>query len=154
MKKIMCYIIGIITLFLIIIIIKKFMFQEEIESIMEEQNKAPELRLAQKTLAFEVVKDLHGVEEAQIARQTSIDIFSGKMNDEMPTKKVSSSEINILDLLVSTNLSPSKSEARRLVIQGGIKVNNEKVSDPNALIKIDNTIVSKGKKTIIKVVKM
>ena len=121
---------------------------------MEEQNKTPELRLAQKTLAFEVVKDLHGVEEAQKARQTSIDIFSGKMNDEMPTKKVSSSEINILDLLVSTNLSPSKSEARRLVIQGGIKVNNEKVSDPNALIKIDNTIVSKGKKTIIKVVKM
>lgn len=131
-----------------------FLSKEEIESIMEEQNKALELRLAQKTLAFEVVKDLHGVEEAQIARQTSIDIFSGKMNDEMPTKKVSSSEINILDLLVSTNLSPSKSEARRLVIQGGIKVNNEKVSDPNALIKIDNTIVSKGKKTIIKVVKM
>lgn len=131
-----------------------FLSKEEIESIMEEQNKAPELRLAQKALAFEVVKDLHGVEEAQIARQTSIDIFSGKMNDEMPTKKVSSSEINILDLLVSTNLSPSKSEARRLVIQGGIKVNNEKVSDPNALIKIDNTIVSKGKKTIIKVVKM
>ncbi len=131
-----------------------FLSKEEIESIMEEQHKAPELRLAQKTLAFEVVKDLHGVEEAQKARQTSIDIFSGKMNDEMPTKKVSSSEINILDLLVSTNLSPSKSEARRLVIQGGIKVNNEKVSDPNALIKIDNTIVSKGKKTIIKVVKM
>ena len=131
-----------------------FLSKEEIESIMEEQNKAPELRLAQKTLAFEVVKDLHGIEEAQIARQTSIDIFSGKMNDEMPTKKVSSSEINILDLLVSTNLSPSKSEARRLVIQGGIKVNNEKVNDPNALIKIDNTIVSKGKKTIIKVVKM
>ena len=131
-----------------------FLSKEEIESIMEEQNKAPELRLAQKTLAFEVVKDLHGIEEAQIARQTSIDIFSGKMNDEMPTKKVSSSEINILDLLVSTNLSPSKSEARRLVIQGGIKVNNEKVSYPNALIKIDNTIVSKGKKTIIKVVKM
>ena len=125
-----------------------FLSKEEI------QNKTPELRLAQKTLAFEVVKDLHGVEEAQIARQTSIDIFSGKMNDEMPTKKISSSEINILDLLVSTNLSPSKSEARRLVIQGGIKVNNEKVSDPNALIKIDNTIVSKGKKTIIKVVKM
>ena len=131
-----------------------FLSKEEIESIMEEQHKAPELKLAQKTLAFEVVKDLHGVEEAQKARQTSIDIFSGKMNDEMPTKKVSSSEINILDLLVSTNLSPSKSEARRLVIQGGIKVNNEKVSDPNALIKIDNTIVSKGKKTIIKVVKM
>jgi len=131
-----------------------FLSKEEIESIMEEHNKTPELRLAQKTLAFEVVKDLHGVEEAQKARQTSIDIFSGKKNDEMPTKKVSSSEINILDLLVSTNLSPSKSEARRLVIQGGIKVNNEKVSDPNALIKIDNTIVSKGKKTIIKVVKM
>lgn len=131
-----------------------FLTKEEIESIMEEQNKAPEKRVAQKALAFEVVKDLHGEKEAEKARVTSEEIFSGKVHDDMPTIKVEFDEMNILDLLVSTKLAPSKSEARRLVEQGGIKVNNEKVEDPNFIVKIDNLVVSKGKKVIIKVEKM
>lgn len=131
-----------------------FLTKEEIESIMEEQNKAPEKRVAQKALAFEVVKDLHGEKEAEKARVTSEEIFSGKVHDDMPTVKVEFDEMNILDLLVSTKLAPSKSEARRLVEQGGIKVNNEKVEDPNFIVKIDNLVVSKGKKVIIKVEKM
>ena len=131
-----------------------FLTKEEIESIMEEQNKAPEKRVAQKALAFEVVKDLHGEKEAGKARVTSEEIFSGKVHDDMPTVKVEFDEMNILDLLVSTKLAPSKSEARRLVEQGGIKVNNEKVEDPNFIVKIDNLVVSKGKKVIIKVEKM
>lgn len=131
-----------------------FLTKEEIESIMEEQNKAPEKRVAQKALAFEVVKDLHGDKEAEKARVTSEEIFSGKVHDDMPTVKVEFDEMNILDLLVSTKLAPSKSEARRLVEQGGIKVNNEKVEDPNFIVKIDNLVVSKGKKVIIKVEKM
>ena len=131
-----------------------FLTKEEIESIMEEQNKAPEKRVAQKALAFEVVKDLHGEKEAEKARVTSEEIFSGKVHDDMPTVKVELDEMNILDLLVSTKLAPSKSEARRLVEQGGIKVNNEKVEDPNFIVKIDNLVVSKGKKVIIKVEKM
>lgn len=131
-----------------------FLTKEEIESIMEEQNKAPEKRVAQKALAFEVVKDLHGEKEAEKARVTSEEIFSGKVHDDMPTVKVEFDEMNILDLLVGTKLAPSKSEARRLVEQGGIKVNNEKVEDPNFIVKIDNLVVSKGKKVIIKVEKM
>ena len=131
-----------------------FLTKEEIESIMKEQNKAPEKRVAQKALAFEVVKDLHGEKEAEKARVTSEEIFSGKVHDDMPTVKVELDEMNILDLLVSTKLAPSKSEARRLVEQGGIKVNNEKVEDPNFIVKIDNLVVSKGKKVIIKVEKM
>lgn len=131
-----------------------FLTKEEIESIMEEQNKAPEKRVAQKALAFEVVKDLHGEKEAEKARVTSEEIFSGKVHDDMPTVKVEFDEMNILDLLVSTKLAPSKSEARRLVEQGGIKVNNEKVEDSNFIVKIDNLVVSKGKKVIIKVEKM
>lgn len=131
-----------------------FLTKEEIESIMEEQNKAPEKRVAQKALAFEVVKDLNGEKEAEKARVTSEEIFSGKVHDDMPTVKVEFDEMNILDLLVSTKLAPSKSEARRLVEQGGIKVNNEKVEDPNFIVKIDNLVVSKGKKVIIKVEKM
>ena len=128
-----------------------FLTLEEISEVMKEQNAHPETRVAQKTLAYEVVKDLHGKEEADIARQTSIDIFSGKINDDMPTVKIEDKELSLVDLLVKSNLAPSKSEARRLIIQGGIKVNNEKIINPDEVITINDTIVSKGKKNIIKV---
>lgn len=131
-----------------------FLTKEEIENIMKEQKECPEKRVAQKTLAFEVVKDLHGLEEAEKAKQTSEDIFSGKVHKDMPTKKVSESSMNILDLLVETELAPSKSEARRLVLQGGIKVNGERVENADEIIEINDTVINKGKKVIIKVEKM
>lgn len=128
-----------------------FLTLEEIKEVMKEQNAHPETRVAQKTLAYEVVKDLHGKIEADIARQTSLDIFSGKINDDMPTVKIEDKELSLVDLLVKSNLAPSKSEARRLIIQGGIKVNNEKMTYPDEVITINDTVVSKGKKNIIKV---
>ncbi len=128
-----------------------FLTLEEISEVMKEQNAHPETRVAQKTLAYEVVKDLHGKIEADIARQTSLDIFSGKINDDMPTVKIEDKELSLVDLLVKSNLAPSKSEAKRLIIQGGIKVNNEKIINPDEVITINDTIVSKGKKNIIKV---
>ncbi len=129
-----------------------FLSKEEIEDIMRRHNEKPEERLAQKTLAFEFIKELHGEEEAVKARQTSIDVFSGKASDDMPTVEVESKEYNILDLLVATGLAPSKSEARRNVEQGGVKVNNEQVLDTTKVITIDNTILQRGKKNIIKVI--
>lgn len=128
-----------------------FLTLEEISEVMKEQNAHPETRVAQKTLAYEVVKDLHSKIEADIARQTSLDIFSGKINDDMPTVKIEDKELSLVDLLVKSNLAPSKSEARRLIIQGGIKVNNEKMTYPDEVITINDTVVSKGKKNIIKV---
>ena len=128
-----------------------FLTLEEISEVMKEQNAHPETRVAQKTLAYEVVKDLHGKIEADIARQTSLDVFSGKINDDMPTVKIEDKELSLVDLLVKSNLAPSKSEARRLIIQGGIKVNNEKMTNPDEVITINDTVVSKGKKNIIKV---
>lgn len=128
-----------------------FLTLEEISEVMKEQNAHPETRVAQKTLAYEVVKDLHGKIEADIARQTSLDVFSGKINDDMPTVKIEDKELSLVDLLVKSNLASSKSEARRLIIQGGIKVNNEKMTNPDEVITINDTVVSKGKKNIIKV---
>ena len=128
-----------------------FLTLEEIKEVMKEQNAHPETRVAQKTLAYEVVKDLHGKIEADIARQTSLDVFSGKINDDMPTVKIEDKELSLVDLLVKSNLAPSKSEARRLIIQGGIKVNNEKMTNPDEVTTINGTVVSKGKKNIIKV---
>ena len=60
--------------------------------------------------------------------------------------------INILDLLVKTALCPSKSEARRLVQQGGVSVDDVKVTDPNAAVEIaESVIIKKGKKVYHKV---
>ena len=70
----------------------------------------------------------------------------------MPTVIIDKSEINILDLLVETNLCPSKSEAKRMVLQGGVKINNEKVIDENLIVKVEDVVLQKGKKNIIKVV--
>ena len=58
---------------------------------------------------------------------------------------------NIVELLVESKLLPSKSEARRLIIQGGITVNNEKVIDPN-LEFVGEIILKKGKKNIYKII--
>ena len=77
----------------------------------------------------------------------------------MPTKTISKDKlnINIVDLLVETNLVTSKSEARRLIEQNGISVNNKKVSSVNELITKDKLnerfiIIQKGKKIFLKVI--
>lgn len=125
-----------------------FLSKEEIDSLELEVKNHPENRIAQKTLAYEVVKDLHGEEEADKAKEISEKIFRGEETEEMPTAEVSSK--NILDVIVESNQAPSKSEARRLVTQGGVSINNEKVIDPNFECP-QEFILRKGKKNIIKV---
>ena len=126
-----------------------FLSKEEIEDIEVKFKERPEDRLAQKTLAYEVVKDIHGVEEADKAREISEKIFKGEETDEMPSYEVY--EKNIVNLLVESGICPSKSEARRLVIQGGIVVDNERIVDPNFEVSKD-FILKKGKKNIYKIV--
>lgn len=135
-----------------------FLSIEEIENLAKSVKEEPEKRLAQKALAFEVVKDLHGEEEAIKARKISEEVFSkGYSSEGMPSMDVVLSEnMNILDLLVSANIAPSKSEARRLVIGNGISINSEKQTNPDLLITEDLfndnfLVISKGKKTHIKV---
>ena len=135
-----------------------FLSREEIESLEKDTLEHPELRKAQKALAYEVVKDLHGVEEAEIARKTSEEVFSkGYSKEGMPSEDIKLEDnTNILDLLVLSKIAPSKSEARRLVQGNGISINGEKVSDVNMIIdeklfKDNSLVISKGKKTHIKV---
>ena len=134
-----------------------FLSHEEIESLSQSVKNEPERRLAQKALAFEIVKDLHGEEEAIKARNTSEEVFSKGFSEEgMPEESIKLEDnMNIMDLLVMTGIAPSKSEARRLIIGNGISVNSQKVTDPNMIITEDmfneKFIVSKGKKTHIKV---
>ena len=130
---------------------------EEIDELEEKLKAKPELREAQKALAFEVVKDVHGLEEANEAKRISEEVFTKGYSEEgMEEAAIELTEnMNILDLLVQVKIAPSKSEARRLVQGNGISVNSEKVTDVNLLITAnmfeDKFIVSKGKKTHIKV---
>ena len=134
-----------------------FLSHEEIDKLAESVKNEPEKRLAQKALAFEVVKDLHGEEEAIKARKTSEEVFSKGYSEEgMIEEKVNVDDnSNLMDLLVLSKVAPSKSEARRLILGNGISINSIKQTDPNILVKDltneSSLIVSKGKKTHIKV---
>ncbi len=134
-----------------------FLSHEEIERLEESVKTEPEKRLAQKALAFEVVKDLHGEDEAIKARKTSEEVFSKGYSEEgMMEETINIDEnTNLMDLLVLSKVAPSKSEARRLVLGNGISVNSIKQTDPNVLVndltEESSLIVSKGKKTHIKV---
>ena len=128
---------------------------EEIEELERKLKEHPEKRDASKALAFEVVKDIHGVYEAEKAQKTSEEVFRTGISADMPSKVINDANINIVDLLVLLELCPSKSEARRLVIQGGVSINKEKVVDPTFIISNSfqdgKLILQKGKKVFVKV---
>ena len=129
---------------------------EQIEE-MERTMTGAELNKAKELLAYELTSLIHGKEEADKCLEAAKKLFGGAGNtDDMPTTELPAAEleggINILDLLVKTALCPSKSEARRLVQQGGVSVDDVKVTDPNAAVEIaESVIIKKGKKVYHKV---
>ena len=129
---------------------------EQIEE-MERTMTGAELNKAKELLAYELTSLIHGKEEADQCLEAAKKLFGGAGNtDDMPTTEIPAAEldggINILDLLVKTALCPSKSEARRLVQQGGVSVDDVKVTDPNAAVEIaESVIIKKGKKVYHKV---
>lgn len=133
--------------------LKRFTFlsKEEIDAIEEKHKVAPEKRDAHKALAYEVVKFLHGEEAANKAKEMSESLFGKGNADNMEALVVENFEGTIVDLLVTMNLAPSKSEARRLVQQGGVSIDNEKVEDPNMIPEHKEFLLAKGKKKIVKV---
>ena len=139
-----------------------FLTPDEINKIMEEHKKTPELRLAQKTLAREFITDLHGKEEFEKALRISEALFSGNIatlsKEELKDafNNVPSCELkedkNIVDLLVEAGICSSKREAREFVSNNSISVNGMKINDLSFIIRKDNaivdnfTIIRKGKK--------
>ena len=116
-----------------------FLSKEEIEELEAKHNAAPQLREAHKALAKEVISFLHGEEAYNEALKTAEALFNGGSDANMPTSEISedkltNGEINIMDLLVLVNLLPSKGEARRLIQQGGLLVNDEKVTNIGLMI--------------------
>ncbi len=134
-----------------------FFTRMEVEEIKKLCQK--DIREAKQTLAFEVTKLVHGEEEAQKAAETAKELFSGKgLSDNMPTivlKEVIGKPI--IDILTETKIASSKSEARRLVEQKGILLNQEKVLSTTQTItekdiRENQFLLQKGKKVFIKVI--
>ena len=115
-----------------------FLPLEEIEAMAKWEGS--QLNKAKEILAFEVTKLIHGEEEAMKAQNAARAIFGGGAHSEnMPSTELSDGdftdgEISVLDLLAKTKLVPSKGEARRLIDQGGISIDDEKVNSVTAKI--------------------
>ena len=113
-------------------------------------------------LAYSLTELVHGKEEADKAKATAAALFSGEGDDSnMPTTEIESSAIEadglgIVDILMACKLAPSRGEARRLIDQGGISVNGEKVPAANYKVSkellADGIKIKKGKKIFHKVV--
>ena len=124
---------------------------------MDEVNRLSELKdeninEAKKVAAFEITKLIHGEEEAKKAQESAEALFGGNgVPADIPTTKVESSPLSILDALVLTGLAPSKGQARILISQGGVSLNDKKIEDVNYVLSDSDfndgfAILRKGKK--------
>ena len=138
-----------------------FLPMEEIEAM--DSWEGAQLNQAKEILAFELTKLVHGEEEAAKAREASHALFAGGGDlSNMPTVELTAEDfaerdMDILAVLVRTGLDKSRSDARRAVEQGGVTVNDEKVTDVKTtygadFFKGDGVVVKRGKKKFVKVV--
>ncbi len=138
-----------------------FLPLEEIDAM--ESWEGAQLNQAKEILAFELTKLVHGEEEATKAREASHALFAGGGDSaHMPTVELSAADfadgdMDILSLLVKTELAPSRSDARRAVEQGGVSVADEKVTDIRTAYNADSfgadgLVVKRGKKKFVKVI--
>lgn len=130
-----------------------------LEEIREmEKLEGSEINQAKVRLAYEVTKMVHGEEEAEKAKSAAESLFGGsKDSDSIPSTEVDESfltdgSLPILDALLESGLIPSKAEGRRLIKQGGVYVNDEKVPNfdyaiPTEQLEGDGVLIRKGKKT-------
>ena len=125
---------------------------DEIAELVKKQGA--ELNDVKKRLAFCATEIAHGTDAALAAESAATALFSGGANSEnVPSVDFSMSEsMNILDFLVAVNLFDSKSEARRMVEQGGIQIDGKKITDKNFTVEPRESImVQRGKKVFLKV---
>ena len=114
---------------------------------------------AKKIAAYEITKLIHGEPKAKEAEEAANALFSGNGNAEnMPTTKIDDTNISIIDALVLTGIAPSKGQARTLISQGGVTLNDQKIDDINFRLSDSDfengyVIIKKGKKIYHKIEK-
>ena len=127
-----------------------------------EKLEGAEINKAKEVLAYEVVKDVHGEEAAKAALDASRSLFGGEKDSEdipateMPAEKFAE-PVGILNLMTELGLIKTNSEGRRLITQGGVSLDDEKISDPKLELTKDDfkngeIIIRKGKKVYHKVI--
>ncbi len=133
-----------------------FLSLEEIDELAKLEGS--EINKAKEILAYELTEMIHGKEEADKAQEAARALFGSKQNtDNMPSTALTADDfadgaIAVLDLLSKCGLIPSKKEGRRLIEQGGISIDDEKVADvyakvPQTAFEKGHVIIKKGKKT-------
>jgi len=136
-----------------------FIPMEEIREY--EKLEGQELNKIKALLAYEVTKMVHGEEEAKKAQEAAQSVFgAGAANANMPTYELAKADlgdgVNVIDLMVMSGLVPSKGEGRRVIQQGGLSIDGEKVTDIAEMVTEDRfndgiIVIKKGKKVHIKV---
>ena len=138
-----------------------FLPMDEIRELAKLEGS--ELNKAKEILSYELTKLVHGEEEAAKALEGARALFGSKSDtDNMPSTEIGQELFNngaavLVDLLVETKLAPSKGEARRLIQQGGISVDDEKITDFKAEVNVSAfekgfVVIKKGKKVFHKVI--
>lgn len=136
-----------------------FLTHEEILELENEVATAPEKRSAQKALAEEVTKLVHGEEALQQAIKISAALFSGDIKQltageilegfkDVPTTEIEEGEIGLIDLLIQAKISPSKRQAREDISNGAIYINGDREQDLTKVITNEDKI--EGKFTVIR----
>ncbi len=138
-----------------------FLSHEEIENIAREHLSNPGMRIAQKKLAYEVTKDIHGEEAAEEAVKMSNVLFSGEVKslNEAEIEELLGSlktkideNINLVDLLIKVGAASSKTQARTFIEQNSVLVNGDRINDQNRVFGKNDAmfgkyiIVRRGKK--------
>jgi tyrosyl-tRNA synthetase len=131
-----------------------FLSQSEIEELANKLTTAPEKRDAQRTLARNVTRLVHGGEELAKAERAAQILFGAEISElsvkdvmdifaDVPSSEIAKSKIDgmsIVDLLTLSGLASSKSDARRLIQSGGANLNNRRVQDVNATVSLAQAI--------------
>ncbi|HKX73025.1 MAG TPA: tyrosine--tRNA ligase [Candidatus Saccharimonadales bacterium] len=124
--------------------------REKVEAVLAEFKADPSKRAAQKLLAYEVTRLVHGEEEARKAKEATEQLFSGNASDAAPAVTVTPGEHDTVDLLVKAGLAASNSEARRLLEQGGVKLNQQKIEAQKVTVK-PGDLLQVGKRKFVKI---
>ena len=134
-----------------------FLPDEEIDRLSALKDQ--EINEAKKVAAYEITKLIHGEEEAIKCKDAAEALFGNGGNlDNMPTTKIEDVNISILDALVQTGIAPSKGQAKTLIAQGGITLNDNKIEDITYKLSDEDfkegyAILRKGKKVYHKLEK-
>ena len=135
----------------------------DIKSLIAEHQKTPEKRLAQHHLAYELVELVHSKEKATSAQRNSTAMFTGDYkalsSDELvscfkgcETIRINSGELiegkKLTELLITSKLAASSNKAKTLIAQGGIAINEEKITDVDYIVTVDDLLPTSGDLTL------